>query len=168
MRQLRNSSTSIRDGLRDEIKNRLKGIVTIIGVGNIMRGDDGCGPKLIESLKKKNPRANLFDCGTVPENYIFPILATSCDTVILVDAADFGMTPGSAKVFSLSEVSSAGTSTHNFSLRLFTDLLMTGKDNLNIFVVSIQPKTIALGDSLSDEVKSGLDDLADIFAESLA
>lgn len=165
---MKSFNASINDGLKDDIKNKLKGIVTVIGVGNIMRGDDGCGPKLIESLKKKRPKANLFDCGTVPENYIFPILATSCDTVILVDAADFGMEPGSVKVFSLNEVSGAGLSTHNFSLRLFTDLLMTGKDNLNIFVVSIQPKTVRLGESLSKVVRSSLDALTDIFAESLA
>ena len=151
-----------------DIKNRLKGAVTIIGVGNIMRGDDGCGPKFIESLKKRNTKANLFDCGTVPENYIFPILTTSCDTVILVDAADFGQKAGSIKVFSLNEISGAGLSTHNFSLRLVTDLLMTGKENLNIFVVSIQPKTIALGESLSEEVKAGIDTLTDCFVEALA
>lgn len=164
---MKNSDYALDENIKADIKNRLKGIVTIIGVGNIMRGDDGCGPKLIENLKKKNPKANLFDCGTVPENYIFPILTTSCDTVILVDAADFGMKAGSIKVFSLDEVSGSGLSTHNFSLRLFTDLLMTGKDNLNIFVVSIQPKTIGLGESLSEEVKSGIDTLADIFAETL-
>ena len=151
-----------------DIKNRLKGAVTIIGVGNIMRGDGGCGPKFIESLKKRNTKANLFDCGTVPENYIFPILTTSCDTVILVDAADFGQKAGSIKVFSLNEISGAGLSTHNFSLRLVTDLLMTGKENLNIFVVSIQPKTIALGESLSEEVKAGIDTLTDCFVEALA
>ena len=165
---MRNFNTSINESLKTDIKNRLKGIVTIIGIGNIMRGDDGCGPKLIENLKAKRPNASLFDCGTVPENYIFPILTTSCDTVILVDAADFGMKPGSIKVFSLNEVSGAGLSTHNSSLRLFTDLLMTGKDNLNIFVVSIQPKTIAFGDPLSNDVKSGIDVLADIFVEALA
>src|SRR3989338_3990266 len=131
-----------------------------------MRGDDGCGPKFIESLKKRNTKANLFDCGTVPENYIFPILTTSCDTVILVDAADFGQKAGSIKVFSLNEISGAGLSTHNFSLRLVTDLLMTGKENLNIFVVSIQPKTIALGESLSEEVKAGIDTLTDCFVEA--
>lgn len=158
----------MNETLKADIKNRLKGIVTIIGIGNIMRGDDGCGPKLIESLKKRTIRASLFDCGTVPENYIFPILTTSCDTVVLVDAADFGKAAGSIKVFPLNEVSGAGLSTHNFSLRLFTDLLMTGKDNLNIFVVSIQPKTIALGENLSDEVRSGIEALTDIFAEALS
>ena len=151
-----------------DIKDKLKGIVTIIGIGNIMRGDDGFGPKLIESLKKKNTRANLFDCGTVPENYIFPILNSSCDTVILADAADFKMAPGSAKVLTLSELSGAGLSTHNSSIRLFTDLLMTGKDGLNIFAVSMQPKSIAFGSVLSEEMREGIDKLTDIFTEALA
>jgi hydrogenase 3 maturation protease len=151
-----------------DIKERLKGIVTIIGIGNIMRGDDGFGPKLIESLKKRDTKANLFDCGTVPENYIFPILTTSCDTVILVDAADLKTEPGSMKVLTLGELSGAGLSTHNASIRLFTDLLMTGKEDLNIFAVTVQPKSIAFGESLSPQIKEGVDRLTDIFVEALA
>ena len=151
-----------------DIKDRLKGIVTIIGIGNIMRGDDGFGPKLIESLKKKNTKANLFDCGTVPENYIFPILTTSCDTVILIDAADLKTEPGSISILALGELSGAGLSTHNSSIRLFTDLLMMGKDDLNIFAVTVQPRTIAFGESLSSEVLESVDKLTDIFVEALA
>ena len=151
-----------------DIKDKLKGIVTIIGIGNIMRGDDGFGPKLIESLKKKNTKANLFDCGTVPENYIFPILTTRCDTVILVDVADLKTAPGSMKILALGELSGAGLSTHNSSIRLFTDLLMTGKDDLNIFAVTVQPKTIAFGESMSPAVLDSVDKLTDIFAEALA
>lgn len=151
-----------------DIKDKLKGIVTVIGIGNIMRGDDGFGPKLIESLKDKKVKANLLDCGTVPENYIFPILDTSCDTVILADAADLGIAPGQAKILSLGELSGAGLSTHNSSIRLFTDLLRTGKDDMNIFAVSMQPRTIAFGESLSEEVRTGIEELADIFVQALA
>ena len=151
-----------------DIKDRLKGIVTVIGIGNIMRGDDGFGPKLIESLKKKNTKAHLFDCGTVPENYIFPILTTSCDTVIIVDAADLKTEPGNMKVLSLSELSGAGLSTHNSSIRLFTDLLMTGKEDLNIFAVTVQPKSIGFGESLSPAVSESIDKLTDIFVDALA
>jgi hydrogenase 3 maturation protease len=151
-----------------DIKEKLKGIVTIIGIGNIMRGDDGFGPKLIECLKKKNTKANLFDCGTVPENYIFPILTTSCDTVILADVADLKAEPGTIKLLALGELSGAGLSTHNASIRLFTDLLMTGKDGLNIFAVTVQPKSIAFGESLSPAVLDSIDKLTDMFVEALA
>lgn len=154
-------------GLKRDIKNRIKGHVAIVAIGNILRGDDGLGPKLIELLKSKTLNAALFDCGTAPENYIFPILSVSPDTVILVDAADIGKAPGSAKVFGIDEISNVSFSTHNPSPRLFTDLLKTGRDDLNIFVISVQPKTTALGAKLSDEVLKGLDDLADIFTEVL-
>jgi hydrogenase 3 maturation protease len=151
-----------------EIRSRVKGKVSIVGIGNIIRGDDGLGPKLIELLRARSFRsAQLFDCGTAPENYIFPILSTSCDTVILVDAADMGIAAGDIKVFSLDEISNVSFSTHNPSPRLFADLLKTGKDDMNIFVVSIQPKTTALGASLSKEVLDGLEILADAFSQAL-
>ena len=149
------------------IKSRIKGKVSIVGIGSIIRGDDGLGSKFIELMRARCARAELFDCGTAPENYIFPILSTSCDTVVLIDAADMGMAPGGIKIFSLEEISNVSFSTHNPSPRLFTDLLKTGKDDLNIFVISIQPKTTALGVPLSQEVLQGLDILAAAFSEAL-
>ncbi|MDD3906137.1 MAG: hydrogenase maturation protease [Candidatus Omnitrophica bacterium] len=153
--------------LSQSIKSKISGKASIVGIGNIIRGDDGLGPRLIEILKTRAINAHLFDCGTAPENYIFPILTTLCDTVILIDAADMGMIPGSVNVFSLDEIVNVSFSTHNPSPRLFTDLLRTGKEDLNIFVVSIQPKSAALGSPLSEEVLSSLNLLADAFSEAL-
>ena len=133
-----------------------------------MRGDDGLGPRFVELLRPRGPKASLFDCGTVPENYIFPILSTLCDTLILVDAADLGAAPGEARVLGTDEISNVSFSTHNPSPRLFIDLLKTGKEDMHIFVVSMQPKTTALGVPLSEEVLAGLSVLVDAFAEALA
>jgi len=156
--------------LKAEIEKRIKGKVAIVAIGNILRGDDGLGPKFIEMLKSKpGPlRANLFDCGTAPENYIFLILSTACDTVVLIDAADLGVPAGDAQVFDLDRIANVSFSTHNPSPRLFTDLLRTGKEDLNIFVVSIQPKVTNLGEGLSSEVLGGLEMLADVFSEILS
>ena len=161
-----NSALSVKE-IGPAIKSRIKGAVSIVGIGNIIRGDDGLGPKLIELMKARPAKAHLFDCGTAPENYIFPILSTLCDTIILIDAADMSIAPGGIKVFSLDEISNVSFSTHNPSPRLFTDLLRTGKEDLNIFVISIQPKTTTLGAPLSKEVLSGLETLADAFSEAL-
>jgi hydrogenase 3 maturation protease len=150
------------------IKNRIKGKVAIVGIGNILRGDDALGPKLIELLKKSRINASLFDCGTAPENYIFPILTASCETVILVDAADTGARPGEASVFDLDSIKNISFSTHNPSPRLFTDLLKTGREDINIFVVSVQPKSVRLGDPMTDEVLKGLEILAGAFSEAVA
>ena len=147
------------------ITGRLKGKLAIVGIGNIIRGDDGLGPKLIEILKSRGglPGAFLFDCGTAPENYIFPILSTSCDTLMLVDAADIGREPGAVEIFDLDKISRVSFSTHNPSPRLFTDLLKTGKEDMDIFVISIQPKSTGIGAPLSEEVLKALERVADIF-----
>lgn len=159
--------SDIRSSIAPEIKNRIKGGVAIIGVGNIIRGDDGIGPKFIAMLREKKVKAHLFDGGTVPENYIFPILSTSSDTLIIVDAADMGVKPGDAGTFDLEKISNVSFSTHSPSPRLFTDLLKTGKESINIFVVAVQPKRTVLGDKLSSEVEAGLCKLADAFCEAL-
>jgi len=157
---------SIRN-FSSELKDKIKGKVCIAGIGNIIRGDDALGPKLIELLKARHIPAPLFDCGTAPENYIFPILATSCDTVILIDAADMDASPGETRIFALDEIANVSFSTHNPSPRLFTDLLKTGRDDMNIFVVSVQPKTTSLGSPMSAEVMRSLESLADAFLEAL-
>ncbi|MDD5495957.1 MAG: hypothetical protein PHP46_02505, partial [Candidatus Omnitrophica bacterium] len=67
------------EGLAQDIKKRIKGKLAIVGIGNIIRGDDGLGPKFIEMIRARRLNIHLFDCGTAPENYIFPILSSSCD-----------------------------------------------------------------------------------------
>jgi hydrogenase 3 maturation protease len=165
---LSDSSVSVKDDLKACIRNRVKGKVAIVAIGNILRSDDGLGSKLIEMLLSRGVKARLFDCGTAPENYIFPILSSACETVVLVDAADLGLAPGEARVLDLDQIMNVSFSTHSPSPRLFTDLLKTGRDDINIFVVSVQPKSTMLGGPISREVLNGLDLLTDAFAAALA
>jgi len=164
---LKSSNDRASGDLASDIRNRIRGNVAVVAIGNIMRSDDGLGSKLIELLRARSVNARLFDCGTVPENYIFPILSTACDTIVLVDAADLGLRPGQAKVLDLDSIMNISFSTHAPSPRLFTDLLKTGKDDLNIFVVSVQPKSTILGGPISDEVLRGLDTLTEAFVAAL-
>ena len=154
--------------LTEEIRSRIKGKVTIAAMGNIIRGDDGLGPKLIEFLKVRKVKAGLFDCGTAPENYIFPMLGSLCDTLILIDAANMGIEPGLIRVLGVEDVSNVSFSTHSPSPRLFIDLLKMGKEDLNIFIISVQPKDTSLGVPMSEEVLNGLKVLTDTILEVLA
>jgi len=65
-------------------------------------------------------------------------------------------------VFDLDKISRISFSTHNPSPRLFTDLLKTGNEDINIFVISVQPKSTALGAAMSEEILVSLGALADI------
>ncbi len=159
---------ALAQDLQAEIKVRIKGKVTIAAIGNIIRGDDGLGPKIIELLKARKIKAGLFDCGTAPENYIFPMLASLCDTLILIDAANMGIEPGMARVLDVNDVANVSFSTHSPSPRLFIDLLKMGKEDLNIFIISLQPKDTSLGAPMSEEVLKGLEALTDVLSEALA
>ena len=160
---MKGSRTALAPELLSNIRNRIKSRSAIVGIGNPLKGDDGFGPRLVEMLRAERVKADIFDCGTAPENYIFPILAISWETIILIDTADLGADPGDIKVINIDEISNASFSTHNPSPRLFADLLKMGRDGLNIFAISIQPKTIAFGKPMSEEIKSGLVLLKDIF-----
>ena len=151
-----------------EIKKRIKGKVTIAGIGNIIRGDDGLGPKLIELLRARRINAGLFDCGTAPENYIFPMLKSACDTLVLVDAADMGLAPGATRVLETDNIANVSFSTHSPSPKLFIDLLKMGKEDLNIFILSVQPKSTSLGAPISEEVLGSLNDLTEVLSQILA
>lgn len=154
--------------LAAEIRSRVRGKVAISGIGNIIRGDDGLGPKVIELLRSRKVNASLFDCGTAPENYIFPMLKSLCDTLILIDAANMGIEPGAVRILESGDIANTSFSTHSPSPTLFIDLLKMGKEDLNIFVISVQPKDNTLGVPLSGEVLKGLGTLTNAIEEALA
>lgn len=136
-----------------QLRERLQGKVVIVGVGNPLKGDDGCGPHMIQQLQGQ-VKAALFECGTVPENFIGPIRDQHPDTVLVLDAADFSAQPGEVGVFEASQWRGGGFSTHNFSLDLFADLLMADS-NADIYLVAVQPKSTGFDQPMSSEVKEG-------------
>lgn len=145
-----------------EIKSKIRGKVTLVGIGNPLRGDDGFGPALIQELRGKVTWP-LFDCETAPENYITPILNTNPDTIVFLDAADLGKTPGQIGVYSISEVSGIGFSTHTASLKLVSELFIASNSNLNILIIAIQYRDSSFGSNLSEEVKIGIERLKAVF-----
>jgi hydrogenase 3 maturation protease len=142
----------VADNLTSQIKSRIKGRFAVVGIGNPLGA-------ILPDL--------LFDCGTAPENYIIPILRSEPETVILVDTVDFGGEPGAIGVFGLDDISSASLSTHTVSPRMIADLLKTGKEGLNVFMVAIQPKSIGFGEGLSREVIDGIDRLKGVFTAEI-
>ena len=148
------------------LKDKLKGRVVLLGVGNRIRGDDAAGPELIEILKKRPPDKGkeifLFSGEEVPENYLIPIANLKPNLVIIVDAVDFGSRPGTVKLFPIRQIPQGSFSTHRLSLR-FLGSYLEKEIQAKIFVLGIQPKSIKLEEKLSPEVKKALRDLADFF-----
>ncbi len=135
----------------------------ILGIGNTLKGDDGFGPLVCRQLQYTKVRAELIDAGTVPENYIQPIIKKAPQNLIIIDAIDFGASPGTVRIFKPEQLSSFASSTHTLSPRLFIDVICRQID-VDVYVVGVQPAQTKLGQSVS----AGVNKAVQLIARSLS
>ncbi|MCF7907731.1 MAG: hydrogenase 3 maturation endopeptidase HyCI [Candidatus Omnitrophica bacterium] len=144
-------------------RNVFKGKVVIVGVGNIMRGDDAFGPKFIETVYQKVD-ATCIDVGSAPENYIGKITKERPNTILIVDVVDLGKEPGDYEILVKEDIVKSGFTTHDLSPRMFLDFL--GKETeADIFLLGVQPKTLEFGDEISQSVAKTLKELTNLIIE---
>lgn len=146
--------------VNNALKEKLRGKIAIVGIGNAMRGDDGAGPELIRRIKSARRKTHdsrllLIDAGKVPENYLSKIVEFNPDTILLIDAVDLKESPGSTKLVELDKIMNAGFSTHNSSLALIITYLRNEIDT-NILLLGIQPQSTGLMTGLSAPVKEAV------------
>ena len=131
----------------------------VIGIGNPFQGDDGIGPFIIQKIDMKqwNHVFDIVDGGTGGMNlyHIF----SSYAVVLLVDAVDFKQSPGKCCFFSSTDISASQRkdeeiSTHSFDLDQIIDMIkQTQTDPPKIYVFGVQPKTVSMSNSFSNEVQ---------------
>jgi len=134
-----------------------KGRIVIVGMGDRMKGDDGAGSivaeKLTRTIKRKDIR--IIDAGNAIENYIGLIEKFHPDTVVVIDAVDFGGSPGEIKTMDPDELQEITTSTHTFSLPLLINhIKITTGARCNL--VGIQPKKIDVSENISTEIQKSI------------
>ena len=145
------------------LRARLKGKVLLVGIGNTLRGDDGAGSKLIELLDGKVD-ADLLDVGEVPESYTGRILAGGADTVVLLDAADWGAAAGQWAILEPQEFADRALSTHQLSLRLLCRFIQENS-SAEVLALGIQAAQIGLGKAMSAAVSESVQNLAVVLGE---
>jgi hydrogenase 3 maturation protease len=132
-----------------------------MGMGNILKGDDGIGCYIAKNFKEKNWLS--LDCGTAPENFTSTIRKNKPEILIIVDAADMGINVGGFRVVPEEKIENVGTSTHNMPLSLLINYL---KDMANrIIFIGIQPKTITVSEEISDKLKKTAEQIMEILKE---
>jgi len=132
------------------IMESIRNNTLFVGVGNRFKSDDGVGISIAEKLKEivKADRVIIAENGI--ENYTGKINRLRPDSVILIDAVDFGENPGFFKLIPVSEITNTTTNTHNLSLKTLSSFL----DVPDIWVLGIQPASVSFGTELSKEVLS--------------
>jgi len=154
--------------MKSVLKEILKGKIVIVGVGNLLRGDDGFGPALIEKLKKNFEEGGdrqfksipiLIDAGNAPENYTGKIVREKPDTILIIDAIHLGRKTGEYEVLSKSAIAETGLSTHNISLNMFIEFL-ENETKANIYILGVQPENVNFGQEMSENVKKAVEELS--------
>jgi len=145
--------------------NKLRDSPTVIlGIGNILKGDDVAGPLVCEQLTATKISAEMIDAGTVPENYIQRIIKIAPRTLLVIDAIDFGAEAGTIKVFEPHQFNSHVISTHTLSPRLFVDIIRRNIQ-VDVYFVGIQPAQTQLGQPVSAAVSRAIEQLSGVLAE---
>ncbi len=147
--------------------NKLRDSATVIvGVGNTLKGDDAAGPIVCQQLGGK-VCAELIDAGTVPENYIQTIIKKTPQNLLIIDAVDFGASPGTINIFKPEQLNSFAFSTHTLSPHLFVDMIRS-ELKVDVYLVGIQPAQIGLGESISAQVSRAIQWLTHALTEIFA
>ncbi len=152
-------------GIREKLVERLGGKrFGVVGVGNVIRGDDGAGSVLIGLLEGKIDLP-IVDCAEVPENYGGWVERRNLEAVLYVDAVEFEGEPGEVRIIPLENLMMSASSTHSLSLHYMIKFLKEEWKGDPI-LVGIKPKSMELDDGLSDEVRAGVEMLAEAIIEA--
>ena len=135
----------------------MKGRVVIVGLGDRMKGDDAAGCVAADILQKEIRRRDIriINAENAMENYLGTIEKFKPDTVIIIDAADFGGKPGQTRILEPEQLRETTTSTHTFSLPLIIKHIRS-ETGAECTIIGIQPKTTELSEGLSPEVQSSV------------
>jgi len=152
------------DSLAARLKGRRFGVV---GVGNVMKGDDGAGPALVALLAARGAAFPIVDASEVPENYGGWVVKQGLECAVFVDAVDFGGAPGEWRIIPFEDLMHSASSTHRLSLH-FLIRYLTEEWKGEALLIGVQPKSMKLGEELSSEVGAGIREIAEsLLAASL-
>jgi hydrogenase maturation protease len=138
----------------------MKNKVVVAGFGNILRSDDGIGPKIIAGLKKDesfclSSNCDLIDCGV--DGFKLLDLAEKYARIVVIDAVDMNAVPGTVKGFIPEEakikIKSSSLSTHGIGLAEIITLIEGFNLRTSLQIIGIQPLDISFGEELSQEIQ---------------
>ena len=136
----------------------------VVGIGNVLLGDDGVGIHALHHLENCLPELNgqveCLDGGTLSFTLAVPI--EDADNLIVIDAAELSSSPGTIKVFEGDAMDTfLGTgpkkSVHEVSLAdVLSVAAMTDSLPQQRAFIGIQPKTVDWADEPTIEIQNAI------------
>lgn len=145
----------------DYIPDYFKKSILVFGCGNILFGDDGFGPAVIEYFLDNFEQPEdtcIMDVGTSVRELLFDIIIgeNKPQKIIIVDAVDKGKSPG--KIFEISVDEIPKNKIDDFSMHQIptSNLLKELKDYCNIDVKIFVAQTEAIPEEVSPGLSSAM------------
>ena len=142
------------------LKNTTQHIL-FVGIGNILKSDDGTGVYISNHIKSFNKISSLTVEVSI-ENYIGKINKLKPDILILIDCVDFKKEPGYFELMPIQRIKDFTVHTHNISLKKISELF-----NMQVWILGIQPKDTSFGETISPEIKKTADYLIGIINDKI-
>ena len=133
----------------------------LLGIGNPLRGDDGAGNYVADRFRA--PGWLALDCGTIPENFTGVVRREHPELLVIVDAADMGISPGEFCIIRPEDIAAVTFGTHALPLSILIEFL--SHDAGRILFIGIQPGQTEMDRPLTDVVRRGADRLIRILEE---
>jgi hydrogenase 3 maturation protease len=138
------------DDLTFLLGNKEKRIL-FVGIGNVLKNDDGVGVYISESIKEHD-NIRTLTAGPSLENYIGKINSLQPDILVLVDCAELKIKPGQFRIMDIGNIQDHTFNTHNISLKRLAEFFP-----MQVFLLGIQPENIGFGENISYFVKCKAD-----------
>jgi hydrogenase maturation protease len=149
------------------------GGVLVLGIGNVLWADEGFGVRTVQTLHQRwftPPEVQVVDGGTQGLYLLDHVCEAS--HVIVLDAIDFGLPPGTLKVFRDGEVPVWSDTVMSLHQASFQELLSLARlrDRFpqRITLIGVQPHILDdLGGSLSELVRARVDEAVELAVAEL-
>ncbi len=146
----------------------------VLGIGNVLWADEGFGVRAVEALHAAYAFPSgvaLMDGGTLGLNLYEPV--ASARRVLVFDAIDFGLPPGTLRVLRDAEVPAWGRTKLSPHQTGFNDVLalaqLNGRTPEAIVAIGVQPQELSdFGGSLSERVRNRLPEAMVLAVRELA
>ena len=125
--------------------------ILFVGIGNLLKMDDGVGVYISKKLKNKGNISSLTVEASI-ENYIGKINSMNPDILVLIDCVELKSVTGTSKLLTVNKIQDLTFNTHNISLRRLSEFF-----RMPVYILGIQPEKIEFGENLSYLVRNVAD-----------
>jgi hydrogenase maturation protease len=144
-------------------------MLKVIGLGNILRGDDGIGPKIIHELREslKSLRVEPIDAGSDAFTVLDHLLGP--EPVLIIDCARMGKKAGAVQKIMIPNTefltAKVGMSLHSYSLAEIWEIARSMGVKNDLSVIGIEPDAMDFNSGLSEVVKKSIPIILQMIAE---